>query len=305
MFLNKTKTKFVMNAILKILSLTLIAFLSLLNLCPAQLKAESASFEKPMAVVVASYNNIKWCRQNLESILTQSYSNYRVIYVDDCSSDGTADAVEQIIKELGQEERVTLIRNVERQRILANHYKVIHEYCKNDEIVLCVDGDDWLAHDQVLNVVNHAYSSDDVWLTHGTLSEYHLDKRNGSTAWSIPIPPNIVQQNRFREYRCATHLKTFYAWLFKKIKYEDLLYEGSFYPVTGDQAIMFPMIEMAGERHAFINQVLYIYNMTNPLGDSLVSTILQRTCESHIRSKAPYNRLEKADFLASPQSSRQ
>lgn len=275
----------------------LTSFISLLSFYPIALTASNTSDEKPIAVVVVSYNNINWCWKNLQSILTQNYSNYRVIYVDDCSTDGTGDAVEKIIKEFSEEKRVLVIHNKKRAgTALANHYKAIHDHCKNEEIVVCVDGDDWLAHNQVLNVVNETYSANNIWLTHGTLAEYHLDNRNGRTDWSIPIPSEIVQKNAFREFRCATHLKTFYAWLFKKIKDEDFLYEGVFYPVTGDQAMIFPMIEMAAERHAFIPQVLYIYNMTNPLGDSIVSTILQRTCEAHIRSKPPYERLEEADF---------
>ena len=197
-------------------------------LFPTHLFPENTTIEKPMVVVIASYNNIKWYRQNLQSIFTQSYSNYRVVYVDDCSTDGTADAVERMIKELAQEERVTLIRNEKRQGILANHHMVIHGLCENHEIVLCVDGDDWLAHDQVFNVLNHTYSSRDVWLTHGKFSEYHGDQRIGSSNCSLPIPSDIIQHNRFRQFFCcATHLKTFYAWLFKKIKYEDLLYEGT------------------------------------------------------------------------------
>ena len=55
----------------------------------------------------------------------------------------------------------------------------------------------------------------------------------------------------FRDYvHMPTHLRTFYAWLFKKINLEDLLLDGEFFKMTGDQAILYPMIEMAGERHA-------------------------------------------------------
>ena len=36
--------------------------------------------EKPFVIVVPSYNNEKYCEQNLLSILGQEYQNFRVIY---------------------------------------------------------------------------------------------------------------------------------------------------------------------------------------------------------------------------------
>lgn len=255
----------------------------------AQNKTSSKKIEeKLLVVVVVSYNNIDWYENNLKSIFQQNYTNYRVLYVDDCSCDGTAEAVEDLVHTLKQDFRFTMVRNVERLGSpLANHYQAIHQYCDDDEIVVCVDGDDWLAHTFVLQRINEVYSSDEIWLTHGSLIENPM----GFKGWSIPIPETVVMLNTFREFRCPSHLKTFYAWLFKKIKKEDLFYHHQFFPATGDQAMMFPMIEMASERHAFIPDILYVYNRINVLGESLVNKELQKDCEEEIRSMKPYTRL--------------
>ena len=98
----------------------------------------------------------------------------------------------------------------------------------------------------------------------------------------------------FRTYRCPSHLKTFYAWLFKKIDVEDLKIGGEFFPMTWDQAMMFPMLEMAGDRHAFIKETLYVYNMTNPINDNRVNAKLQRDLEKRIRSKPSYDKLRSS-----------
>ena len=90
-----------------------------------------------------------------------------------------------------------------------------------------------------------------------------------------------------------SHLRTFYAWIFKKIALEDLLYEGKFFTMTGDMAIMLPILEMAGERHLFISEPIYIYNMTNPINHGKVNAELQRALDRYIRSMPPYQRLEK------------
>lgn len=244
--------------------------------------------EKAMAIIIPSYNNASVYRKNLDALFAQNYSNYRVIYIDDASSDGTADLVEDYVKELGVGENFTLIRNGERCGALKNLYDAIYS-CDDDEIIVTYDGDDWFAHKNVLKIVNEAYSGKKtVWLTHGKLQQYP----SGYTGWCRNVPPKIVKDNQFRKFRCPSHLRTFYAWLFKKIELDDLLYEGEFYAMAWDLAMMYPMIEMAGERHQFINEILYIYNATNPLNDFKQAPNYQASLAAYIRKLPPYLRLE-------------
>lgn len=243
--------------------------------------------EKPIVVLITSFNNAEWYKRNLQSVFMQKYSNYRVVYVDDISPDGTADLVEAYVKNAGQEHRFTLIRNAERRLALANIYFSVHD-CDDHEIIVSLDGDDWLSNNQVLARINAAYTNEVVWLTHGTMQEFP----SGVVGWSIPIPDNIVKANAFREYRCPSHLRTFYAWLFKKIEIDDLLYEGEFYEMTWDMAMMYPMIEMAGERHKFMKDVSYVYNMRTPLNDNKVNAALQQFYDVWIRSRPRYERLD-------------
>ena len=242
--------------------------------------------ELPMVIVVPSYNNAERYKENLISIFTQNYTNYRVVYVDDCSHDGTADLVESFVLQYSQKHRCKVVRNTIRCGALKNLYDTIHS-CDDNEIIVTLDGDDCLYTPEVLSILNAAYSSQNIWLTHGTLFETYYK----STEWSIPIPENIIKQNAFRSYRCPSHLRTFYAWLFKKIKKEDLMYKGSFFPMAWDQAMMFPMIEMAGEKHAFIKDILYLYNNTLPTNDNRINSNLQSNLETVIRAMSPYEKL--------------
>jgi glycosyltransferase involved in cell wall biosynthesis len=242
--------------------------------------------EKPIVVLTTSYNNEKWVEQNLRSIFQQDYSNYRVIYIDDASQDQTPNLVEVLVKSYPKL-RFNLVRNQVRMGALANIYHAIHDLCADEEIVVSLDGDDWFYDSQVLKQIDQVYSTQNVWLTHGTLVEFPSKHQ----FWSRPLPYHIIAENGFRAYRCPSHLRTFYAWLFKKIRLEDLQHEGSFFSMTWDQAIMFPMIEMAAERHAFISVPTYVYNMANPINDNKVDPQLQRDLEALIRAKPPYKRL--------------
>ncbi len=38
-------------------------------------------------IEITSYNSIKWYKQNLDSVFSQTYPYYRVIYIDDNSID--------------------------------------------------------------------------------------------------------------------------------------------------------------------------------------------------------------------------
>ena len=169
---------------------------------------------------------------------------------------------------------------------MENLYRAIQS-CDEQSIIVTLDGDDWFAHQNVLSELNTIYTTQEVWYTHGTLVEYP----HGAKGWSIPIPPEIISENTFRQFRCPSHLRTFYAWLFNKIELEDLMYEDFFLPMTWDMGIMYPIAEMAGSRHVFISTVSYVYNMANQINDNKVNAELQRELDRYIRNKKPYSLL--------------
>ena len=276
--------------------------------------------EKEMVIIIPSYNNEKWTKSNLRSVIEQNYRNFRIIYINDCSSDSTGKLVEKYTKNLtlrafrsfcfeqkekeeisetvdrlkekidSQKTFFTLVNNSKRCGALANLYRAIHS-CKDHEIVVLVDGDDWLYHKNVLQTLNALYSSNEIWMTHGKLMAYP----RGCTNWCEPIPEELIQRNAIRQFKCPSHLRTFYAWLFKKIALKDLLLDGEFFSATSDMAIMFPITEMAAERHYFVDQTNYVYNEKNPINDNKTKKELQRNLEVYIRNMPPYMRLESPE----------
>lgn len=219
--------------------------------------------EKKIVVVITSYNNQNWYQKNLDSVFAQRYQNYRIIYIDDCSPDGTGKLVQEYIKEIGQEFRTTLVLNQEWQSQMANHYKAVY-MCDDDEIVCQLDGDDWLFDENVLSIINQAYSHEEIWLTVGVslLS-------TGERYYFIPTNMGeIIQKNSYRnEGWHFNHLRTFYAWLFKLIKLEDVLLQSSFAKVAPapDVAMMYPMFEMAARHGRVLYDSLYVENVKNPI----------------------------------------
>ena len=121
---------------------------------------------KKLVVIIPSYNNQEWYANNLSSVLDQNYRDFRVIYIDDCSSDKTAELVQHFIADRAAGELFHLIRNPVRIGALHNLYNAIHK-CEDDEIIILLDGDDWLAHHRVLKKIDETYADPSCWMTYG------------------------------------------------------------------------------------------------------------------------------------------
>ncbi len=246
--------------------------------------------EKPFVVIVPSYNNAKDYQQNLDTIFSQVYENFRVIYINDASADGTGELVEAYVQEEEVSDQITIIHNEENRGALYNLYHAIHS-CDDEEIVVCLDGDDWFADDCVLRRMNELYSSGKVWLTYGGYRDYP----GGWEYHGKRYDKERIKKNWFRSKPILGWMptRTFYAWLFKRIKMQDLMFQGSFYPMAWDWGIMFPMLEMAGERFEAVEDIFYIYNRANPISDNRKDRELQSFLGRLIINKEKYRRLKR------------
>jgi hypothetical protein len=251
--------------------------------------------ELHFTVIIPTYNNKDWYRKCLDSVRTQQYSNYNVIIIDDCSTDGQAQLIEQYINEYKLRGAFTLIKNSMRRFKMANLYSVIHQ-CTDNDIIIILDGDDWLSDPQVFNYFNSRYQCENIWITAGGYIEYP----SGKPGFTRPIPLSVVKENKFRQYpKTTSQLRTFHAWLFKQLSLEDLFFEGKFFITASDVAKMYPMFELAGEHIGFNYRPVYIYNLANTINDHKVNAALQTRCDKDILKRTPYSALKE------PQSSRQ
>ena len=118
------------------------------------------------AVVIIGYNNGAFVEKTLRSVFSQNYLDFRIFYVDDASDDGSFELARDLIYESGQMLRVELMQNKERVGIAANLLRVV-EQCADQEIIVVINGEDWLAHKWVLSRLNQYYANPDLWLTFG------------------------------------------------------------------------------------------------------------------------------------------
>lgn len=241
-------------------------------------------------IIIPAYNAKSFYKKNLLSVIEQNYKHYRIVYIDDCSTDSNADAVAKFIEMHAPHISFELKRNQHNKGALANLYEAIWA-CSDQEIIVTLDGDDWLAHDHVLKILNQAYSSNDIWLTYGQYITYPMYSYGSCKE----IPRQLLTHDRkdeIRQYPWVTsHLRTFYAALFKKIRKEDLMWQNEFARVSWDVAMMLPMLEMALQHTHFVADVIHVYNNDHPGNDHHLRAALQKEAEAYFRSLRPYDPL--------------
>ena len=219
-------------------------------------------------IIIPSYNNEKYIIKNLSSIFIQKYPYYRIIYIDDNSSDNTYNIVKGLVSKYNKWDIFSLYRQSIRYYASGNRYFAYH-LCNDNEILVMLDGDDWFSNDKVLLRLSLEYKKGSL-VTYGSYRFYKNNRFLPGIFGNELFPKHILLNKDFRKYRWTSqHLRTGYAKLFKKIKLKDLLdAENEFLKCCTDLAEMMPVLEMASPRISMIPDCLYIYNKEASLQNS-------------------------------------
>jgi len=230
--------------------------------------------EHPIVVIIPSHNNRDTFKCTLDSLFNQTYTNFRLIFIDDNSDIPEIDEVRSYINQLNKNFRTILLSQEIRQRQGAGKYIGYH-MAYDDEIVLFVDGDDRLIDCTVMKTVSSIYTTKKIVSTYGCFVDLINNKIQQIIKGTSVYPESIIEKKQYRYYRyIAAHLRTGFAKLFKNIKLVDLLDKNNkFYHLMTDFAEMIPVHEMATPDNIHnklkyfdvIKKPLYIYNKDNSL----------------------------------------
>ena len=238
-------------------------------------------------IMTTLYNAEKYISRCIESVKTQSFKNFKMVITNDLSTDNSSNIVKELIKD---DDRFMLIENKTKFYQPGNYYQISKlPFIEDEDILVTLDGDDWFSSSDVLSRVFSYYFRTNYLMSFGQFIHYHSE---GTYSPGFTRRPNSLTNIRKQPWT-TSHLRTFKAKVFKAIKEEDLIAPtGNYWEVTGDQAIVFPMIEMVGEENIyFTNDVNLIYNVETSLNDYKVNTDRQKQYEQLIRNKEPYKRI--------------
>lgn len=217
-------------------------------------------------IVVAVWNSIEWFEGCAKSILEQ-VEDYDVLVVDDASTDGTAELVEEICLANGWGFHLNSIN----RGVPCNHWYAIQALQPEPEDVLVfVDGDDQLMPGALSRLVYY-YGDETTQLTYG---QYRSVPHSPTCSLAGPYPDDVIQRRAYREHSMLgrgipwNHLRTVRYDLFSQLTVDDFLdATGSFYRASADAVVMYPCLELAGDNFKFIPEPLYLYNSENPLSE--------------------------------------
>lgn len=242
-------------------------------------------------IVVPFYNADAWIQKCIESIKRQNYDNFECYLVDDASTDNSYNCA---LNSTAGDSRFKVFSNSPKNKKYALG-NIVHSInnakCAEEDVIILLDGDDWLASRSVLSELAKTYEKEDCLLTYGS---YVYCPGGIPGVEPSEYPDDVVENNNFRsdQWR-ASHLRTFKYKLWKNLKHRDLRDDdGEFYKMTYDQAIMLPLLELSGKRSNYIEKTLHVYNKTNPLNVDKIKAQKQFDLAQKIRRKTPYEPLK-------------
>lgn len=251
---------------------------------------------KKFKIVIPSYNNEKWVDYNIASIINQTYTNYDVLYIDDASTDGTYELVYNIVGKLPNWKIIT--NNVNRRRgynISPYNQNILDFVDDDNDVLVFVDGDDWLYDEQVLAKLKKFYDKGDYWMAYGGMVCYPVG--NVGNPQNTDYPQIVHDNNIYRKdvWR-ASHLRSFKWGLYKKIHLESMLYTktNDYYFHAEDLATSYPCLEMCPqEKIGVLDFYSYVFNETpiNRERGILREAEAGYELEFEIRNHSPYKKI--------------
>jgi glycosyltransferase involved in cell wall biosynthesis len=237
-----------------------------------------------MIILTGFYNAEKYIKRCIDSIKNQTYKDFTCYITHDMSTDNSVNIVQEEIK---NDSRFKLISNDKKLYQAGNFDTVIRNNVDilDDDVLIEVDGDDYLPDSEVFTRINDVYKDKDVWIA------------NGRFVYSNGCIGFANKQENFENLRysnfTASHIRTWRAFLWRNIKEEDLKdSNGNYWQWSGDLCFMFPMLEMATEKHyRFMEDINYVYNEENPINEHKVDMSMVVDHAQKIRSKQKYKAL--------------
>lgn len=184
---------------------------------------EPVIHNKHFVVITYAQGNQAGVEQSLLSALHQNYSDFRVIYIEDGLSMDSS-----FVEKYDREGKVTHVRNERPIGSIESLYRAVHS-CKSDEVVVLLRSEELFAHNEVLNYLNRYFADPAVWMASG----------------------EEVRLNSFEKVAAGESYQIFYAGLFKHIKLQDFLIDGTFKAGEYERVVSAPLLKLSGE-HAYL-----------------------------------------------------
>lgn len=141
---------------------------------------ENKTYNEPLvSIIVPNYNHEKFLRSRLESLYNQTYKNYEVILLDDCSTDSSQEILEEYRRKYPNKTKV--ISNKK------NSGGVFYQWKRgiaaaSGELIWIAESDDWCTNNFLETLVSY-FNNDAVMLAYCRTT--FMDEAGSKEIWSI------------------------------------------------------------------------------------------------------------------------
>lgn len=248
-------------------------------------KEPSTLRREQIKVCIPFYNPGPFLDNCISSLLEQDYMDVAFVFIDLGSTDDSA------LKVPVEDPRVTLVSSA------ASGAQALHEFlrtsCAPQDIVVLLDGEDWLARADALSFINRWYQERDCWAMYG-----QFRFTSGHYGLALPFPDQASFDNLRRDW-CYPLICSFRAGLYHAIQAQDPAYTcmkdraGEWLTTAWDAALALAIFEVAGFAHVCFNdEVLSVYNLDSPLKaekEELIRRYLQVAQPAHLSTVSHYD----------------
>lgn len=201
------------------------------------------------SVVIACYNNPDLIVGTLHSVERQTYPDWELVLVEDCSTDNTLDVLQQLICQSALKDRYRLIPLAKNGGVsMAKGTGVQHS--TGDIIVIC-DHDDELAPTALEEIVKVHREKPTASIVH--TQHYNCDH--------LLQPIEIAPESGQVLYSDILEDKIGHLLTFKRLSYQLTIGYDPFFRVTDDKDIIYKLEEVGDT--VFIEKPLYYFRISN------------------------------------------
>ena len=144
-----------------------------------------------ISIIMAAYNAEKTIEQAINSVLSQTYTNFELLVVNDCSTDRTAELVKSIA---AKDSRVRLISNVKNNGVSYTRKHGLEE-AKGDWIAILDSDDAWEPEKLEKQIVLQRRTNADLLFTGSAF----MDSEGHPIDWCLHAPKEVTYRQLLKQ----------------------------------------------------------------------------------------------------------
>lgn len=248
-----------------------------------------------ISLIIPAYNSEKFIHTCLESVKNQTYSDWECFIIDDCSSDNTANIVNQFIND-NAEFAFTYVKNEKNLRQGPSRDKGVK--LSTGEYFSFMDSDDILPPNSLEVLAKDLDDEDIIVGNYIAFAEIHGKKEILYTGAVDSKSFFIVREENFSNiYNMVYPWGKLYKrsfWLSKGFKYSSALFEDT---------ILWVAVSCSASKVKVIDEVIYEYRVGNPHSESNIIVpkfkSYYRTLKERLDMLKNFGLLEKENYYVS------